>query len=190
MPFIKPATGRALEGFPGQVASLHNYPSARSWQQIVTASRIIDFGTFVSIDPTIANTRKVVLFNGSLPLAGICFMPNGWVRSSFEGRFAYQIGEEVKFTDDMDVFARVADGVDSLPMYSQVKIHVTNPRDLGMVASADDEEAIVTNWAIDSKIIQITNRIRTVRIAHRATAAIKFEAVTAPVEPPEEPPEE
>lgn len=160
MPFLSPTTS-ILPGYPGQIATVHNYPEARSSTNILLAFEVIPFGCFVMIDTSIDSATQVKRFDGSFPLVGIAFSPQNWVRTSLDSPLQYEVEDEVKYTQAMDIWVRVNPAVASLALGTQVLVNVTTAP--GFVDSAGTAVA----WFIDSLVTDIGNGEKIVRVAYR-----------------------
>ena len=160
MPFL-PATATILPGYPGQIATVHNYPEARSSTTILLAFEAIPFGSFVMIDTSIDNATQVKLFDGSFPLVGVAFTPQNYAMESIDSELEYAIGDEVKFTQAMDIWVRVNPAVVSLAYGSQIQVNVTT------LPGFVDSTGTAVSWFVDSPVVDVGNNQKIVRAAYR-----------------------
>lgn len=160
MAFLNPATS-ILPGYAGQIATVHNYPEARSSTNILLAAEVIPFGCFVMLDTTLGTASIVKRFDNTFALAGIAFAPQNWVADSIDSPLEYAIDDTIKFTQAMDIWVRVVPAVVSLAYGSQINVNITTAK--GFV----DTTGTAVNWFVDSPVTDVGNGEKIVRAAFR-----------------------
>lgn len=160
MAFLTPALS-ILPGYPGQIATVHNYPEARSSTNILLAAEVIPFGCFVMLDTSLGTSSIVKRFDNTFALAGIAFAPQNWVAEDIDSPLQYAIDDTVKFTQAMDVWVHVVPTVVSLAYGTRINVNITTAK--GFV----DATGTPVNWFVDSAVTDVGNGEKIVRAAFR-----------------------
>jgi hypothetical protein len=164
---------KILPGYPGEIASLDNYPNnMSSWTNIQQAAEIIPFGRFVQLNEAATDAKCVQLWAGVKPVIGVALCPLDFVTTdlTLPGASQYPIGEEVLIGDAIDCWVQVKASVVTLAKYTQIRVDVADATYKACITDAVAAAGTVIELPgclVDSPVIDLGGNIKIVRVLFR-----------------------